>query len=114
MLTGSGLASLFVFQFVRAEFKPVLTVSIAEFLVAGFLSASCAALAADLTPCDLAISLSKSGRDVKYLDTWDQGMSTLDRIPEINGFPNSSRRPKNASFSCADSCEKTILCSLRS
>lgn len=43
--------------------------SIAEFLVAGFLNASCAALAAELTPCDLAILLSRSGRDAKYLDT---------------------------------------------
>lgn len=36
-------------------------------------------------------------------------MSTLDRIQMTNGFTNSSRRPKNASFSCVDSCEKTIL-----
>jgi len=77
--------------------------------VAGFLNASCAALAADLTPCDLAILLSNSGRDAKYLDTRDQGMSTVDQTREINGFLNSSRRLKNASFSCTDSCEKTIF-----
>ena len=66
---------------------PPLTVSIAELLVAGFLNASCAALAADLTPCDLAMLLSNSGRDVKYLDTRDQGMSAVDqegqRVPEL-------------------------------
>lgn len=54
--------------------------SIAEFLVAGFLNVSCTALTADLAPCDLAILLSNSGRDAKYLDTRDQGMSTLDQI----------------------------------
>lgn len=75
-LTGSGLASCLVFQLARAEFRPPLTVSIAEFLVAGFLNASWAALAAVFTPCDLAILASKSGRDAKYLDT-NQGMSTL-------------------------------------
>lgn len=68
-LTGSGVASLFVFQLPRVEFRPLLTVSIAEFLVAGFLNASCAALVAVFTPCDVAILLSKSGRDAKYLDT---------------------------------------------
>lgn len=51
------------------ELIPLLTVSIAEFLVAGFLNDSCTALAADLTPCDLAILLNNSGRDAKYLDT---------------------------------------------
>jgi hypothetical protein len=106
-LTSSGLASCFVFQPARAELRPLLTVSIAEFLVAGFLNVSCAALAAVFTPCDVAILLSKSGRDVKYLDM-NQGMSTLDQIRKINRFLNSSRRPKNASFSCAVNCEKTI------
>jgi len=67
-LTGSGLASRFVFQLARPEFRPLLRVSIAEFLVAGFLNVSCAALAAAFTPCDLAILPSKSGRDAKYLD----------------------------------------------
>jgi hypothetical protein len=75
-LTGSGLASRFVFQLaVRAEVRPLLTVSIAEFLVVGFLNASCAMLAEDLTPCDLTILLNSSGRDAKYLDTQDQDMS---------------------------------------
>lgn len=83
--------------------------SIAEFLIAGLLNALCAALVADLTPCDLAILPSKSGRDAKYLDTRDQGMSTLDQMRENSRFLNSSRRLKNASFSCADSCEKVIL-----
>lgn len=36
-------------------------------------------------------------------------MSTLDQIREINGFLNSSKRLKNASLSCVDNCEKTIL-----
>ena len=43
--------------------------SIAAFLVAGFLNALCAALVADFTPSDLAMLLSNSGRDAKYLDT---------------------------------------------
>jgi hypothetical protein len=84
-------------------------VSIAEFLVAGSLNALCAALVADLTPCDLAMLVSKSGRDPKYLKTKYQGVSTLDQIREINGFLNSSKRLKNASFSRVDSWEKTIL-----
>jgi len=79
-LTGSGLTSRFAFQLPREEFRPVLTVSIAEFLMAGLLNALCAALAADLAPCDLAIFPSKSGRDAKYLDTRDQGMSRLDQM----------------------------------
>jgi len=69
VLTDSGLGSRFVFQLGRVEFNPLLMVSTAEFLVAGFLNASWAALAIDLTPCDLAILLSKSGRDAKYLET---------------------------------------------
>lgn len=55
-------------------------VSAAEFLTAGFLNASCATLAAVFTPCDLAMLLSRSGRDAKYLDTQDQGMSTLGQV----------------------------------
>ena len=85
-LTGSGVASRFAFQFARAEFIPLLTESIAEFLVAGFLNASCAALVADLTPCDLAISPSNSGRDAKYLDTrheHGQSDSGGQRVPEL-------------------------------
>jgi hypothetical protein len=47
--TGSGLASLFAFQLILVEFRPLFTVSSAVFLVAGFLNASCAAVAAELT-----------------------------------------------------------------
>ena len=63
-------------------------VSVAEFLTAGFLNASCAALAAVFTPCDLAILLNRSGRDAKYLDTGSRHKHVRpglrdQRIPEL-------------------------------
>ena len=80
-LTGSGLpaGSRFAFQFVRGEFRALLTVSIAAFLVAGFLRASRAEVAAELTACDLAILVNKSGRDVKYLDTARSTAGSIDQ-----------------------------------
>ena len=58
-------------------------VSIAAFLVVGFFKASCTELAAELTACDLAILLNKSGRDAKYLRTTneeDQGVSPPKKV----------------------------------
>jgi hypothetical protein len=68
-LTGSGLGSRFAFQFVRGGLRALLTVSIAAFLVAGFLRASRADVVAELIACDLAMLVNKSGRDAKYLET---------------------------------------------